>query len=140
DLAAVRRQEMAEAARLLGAELLLGEFADATVSDGPAERRRLVELLRRFRPTLVLAHCPEDYHADHRAVAALAEAATWFAASAGHATDGPPLAVPPELWWMDAVALGGFQPGFFVDVSAHVVLKREMLACHRSQLRRAGER
>jgi N-acetylglucosamine malate deacetylase 1 len=140
NLAEVRRQEMAEAARLLGADLLTGDFADATLTDGPAERRRLVALLRRFQPTLVLGHCPEDYHPDHRAASALVESVTWFAASAGHATDEPVLATPPELWWLDALSLGSFQPGHFVDISAHVDVKRRMLACHRTQLARSGER
>lgn len=140
DLAAVRAREAAAAAGLLGATLLRGDFPDAALADGPAGRRHVVELLRQFRPTLVLAHDPDDYHPDHRAAAALAEAASWLAASAGHPGAAPPLEAPPELWRMDAVALGDFRPEFFVDVSAHVELKRRMLACHESQLRRGSER
>ena len=30
-------------------------------------RRKLIEIFRQFRPTLVIAHAGEDYHADHRA-------------------------------------------------------------------------
>src|SRR5262245_14010998 len=78
NLAAVRCAEMAAAAALLGAELFFGDFPDGALTDGVAERRRLVEIFRRFRPTLVLAHSPNDYHADHRAASALAEAASWF--------------------------------------------------------------
>src|SRR5438093_701485 len=48
DLAAVRRTETAEAAALLGADLLLGEFPDGALADGPVERARLNELFRRF--------------------------------------------------------------------------------------------
>lgn len=140
DLAAVRRQEMQAAAQLLGAGLLLGEFADGSLADGPDERRRLVELLRGFRPTLVLAHCPEDYHADHRAASALAETATWACAATGQPALGPPVPVPPALWWMDAVSLGSFTPGFFLDITGFVEVKRQMLACHRSQLQRGGDR
>lgn len=140
DLAGVRRQEMAAAAQLLGAELLLGEFHDAELADGPTERRRLTELLRQFRPTLLLAHCPEDYHADHRAASALAETASWSCAATGQPALGPSLPVPPALWWMDAVSLGSFVPGFFVDIAAFVDVKRQMLACHKSQLQRGGDR
>lgn len=140
NLAGVRRAEMAAAAGLLGAELFTGEFPDAGLCDGPEERRRLVELYRRFRPTLVLAHCPDDYHADHRATAALAEAVSWFCASAGHAGDLPPVPEPPALWWMDAVNMTGFEPGFFVDISGYVDLKKRMLACHQSQIRRGQDR
>ena len=40
--------------------------------DNQESRGRLIEILRQFRPTLVLAHSPHDYHADHRAASALA--------------------------------------------------------------------
>ena len=58
---------MQAAARLLGAELYCGDFPDAGLADGPSQRLKLVEVFRRFRPTLVLAHAAEDYHSDHRA-------------------------------------------------------------------------
>lgn len=139
NLPAVRRREMRTAAGLLGAELFFGGFSDGELADSVAARRRVVEMFRRFRPTLVLAHAAEDYHPDHRAASALAEAATWFAASRGHRTASPPLAEPPALWFMDAINLSGFAPGFYVDISAHTELKERMLACHRSQLARAGD-
>jgi N-acetylglucosamine malate deacetylase 1 len=140
DLEAVRRAEMKAAAALLGAELLLGDFGDAELYDGVEARLGVVERFRRFQPTLVLAHHPDDYHADHRAAAALAEAASWLCASAGFLPTSPPVEVPPALWWMDAIQLGSFLPGFYVDVSDYLDLKRQMLACHKSQLLRGADR
>jgi len=139
NLAAVRRKEMAAAAKLLGATLLCGEFGDGQLVDGPPERKKLIQLYRRFKPTLVLAHSVEDYHSDHRAAAALAEAASWYCASAGHKTRAAVMSSQPALWWMDTVNMTGFQPGFFVDVSDYLDLKRRMLACHKSQLKRAAD-
>jgi LmbE family N-acetylglucosaminyl deacetylase len=139
NLGDVRREEMAAAAKLLNAQVLPGEFGDGELSDSVESRGWLVELFRRFCPTLVLAHSPHDYHPDHRAAGALAEAASWFCASAGHVTDSSPLPAPPALWWMDHVNMQGFEPGFFVDISPFVELKKSMLACHRSQLQR-GDR
>jgi len=136
NLADVRREEMAAAAELLGAELLLGEFGDGELVDDPPSRRTVVELFRRFQPTLVLAHSPDDYHADHRAASALAEAASWFATSTGHQTDSAPMRTQPALWWMDTANMSGFSPEFYIEVSDYVDLKRRMLACHRSQLTR----
>ena len=136
NLTAVRRREAAAAARLLGAQLFLGEHADGTLTDGVGQRRQLIEIFRRFKPTLVLAHAPEDYHPDHRAASALAEAASWFCASRGHKTRTSAMASPPALWFMDTVSMPGFLPGFFVDITDHVRLKLEMLSCHQSQLLR----
>jgi LmbE family N-acetylglucosaminyl deacetylase len=139
NLAVVRRREMAAAAKLLGAMLLRGEFGDGQLVDGPVQRRRLIGIYRRFRPTLVLAHWPEDYHSDHRAAGALAEATSWYCASAGHKTRLPALDCQPALWWMDTMNMTGFEPGFFVDMSDQLDLKRRMLTCHESQLRRSGD-
>ena len=138
-LAAVRRGEMAAAARLLGAELFWGRVPDGTLADDRPARLRLTEIYRRFRPTLVLAHAPEDYHPDHRAASALAEAASWFCAARGHKTKSPRVGVSPALWWMDTLTMSGFEPGFYVDVSEFMTLKENMLACHRSQMARGSE-
>lgn len=139
NLPAVRRKEMQAAANLLIAEMFYASFPDGELADTAVARRTLLEALRHFRATLVLTHAPEDYHPDHRAASALAEAATWFAASRGHRTASAPLAEPPALWFMDTVNMSGFMPGFYVNISAHTGLKEEMLACHRSQLARAGD-
>jgi LmbE family N-acetylglucosaminyl deacetylase len=135
----VRQAEFRAAAGLLGAEVFFGGVGDGELDDTPDQRRALISIFRRFRPTLVLAHSPNDYHADHRAASQLAEAASWFACSAGHVTGETPLGQPPAVWLMDTVDMHGFSPGFYVDVSEHVPLKRDMLACHKSQLERAGD-
>ena len=138
NLGAVRKKEMTAAAKLLGAELLWAGFGDGELADRAQERKELVELFRRFEPTLVLAHSAVDYHADHRAASSLAEAASWFATSGGHKTESSPLGVQPALWWMDTVNMTGFEPHFYIDISEHVALKRRMLGCHESQLVRGA--
>jgi LmbE family N-acetylglucosaminyl deacetylase len=140
DLAAVRRREMAASSKLLGAEMFSCGFSDSALSDDVPSRRKLMDILRRFRPTLVLGHAAEDYHPDHRAASALVEAATWLAASRGQKSRLQPLEEPPELWWMDCVNRAGFEPGFYVDVSPFVELKERMLRCHASQIQRSRDR
>ena len=139
NLAEVRHTEMAAAAELLGATLLRGEFSDGHLADDPQHRKTLIELYRRFRPTLVLAHSPDDYHSDHRAASALAEAASWYCTSAGHKSHSPVMEGQPTLWWMDTMNMTGFEPGFYVEVTEYVNLKRRMLGCHKSQLLRGED-
>ena len=139
NLTAVRRKEAVAAARLLGAQLFFGEYGDGTLMDGVVQRRKLIEIFRGFKPTLVLAHAPEDYHPDHRASSALAEAASWFCASRGHKTRSPAMSSPPALWFMDTVSMAGFLPGFLVDITDRARLKIQMLSCHKSQLVRGRD-
>jgi LmbE family N-acetylglucosaminyl deacetylase len=136
DLATVRRAEMEASAALLGAELYAGEFGDGELFDSPAARSWLTDIYRRFEPTLVFAHSLDDYHPDHRAAAAIAEAASWFCASRGHPSVGPPLSAPPQLWRMDTLEMLGFQPHIYIDISEYLDLKQSMIRCHRSQMAR----
>lgn len=138
DLAAVRSREMRGAAGLLGADLLEAGCPDGTLADDAATRLRTIELVRRFRPTLMLAHSERDYHADHRAASRLAEAASWMAASRGAITSSSPLPRSPALWWMDTLGMHQFEPGLYVDISEYADLKEQMLACHKSQLVRGA--
>ena len=138
-LAAVRRAEAEQAIALLKAQLFWFECGDGELFDSTESRRKLVEIFRQFRPTLVIAHAPEDYHPDHRAASAIAEAASWFGALRGHVTGSPPLDGAPALWFADTLNMSGFSPEFYIDITAHVPLKESMLACHKSQLARQGD-
>jgi len=137
DLAEIRGEEMKAAAVILGAELFEGGFFDGELVDEPPQRGKLIELYRRFRPTLTLGHSDQDYHPDHRAASKLAESASWFCASAGHETESPPMDTPPALWWMDTIDMHGFAPGFYIDVGEFMDLKQRMIRCHQSQLARS---
>jgi N-acetylglucosamine malate deacetylase 1 len=139
ELASVRGDEMRAAAAVLSAELFCGGVPDSTLADDEQTRQLLIEVLREFRPTLLLAHAPEDYHTDHRAASALAETCSWLCASRGQPVEGEPLEQPPEVWWMDTVGMHQFAPGFYVDVGPFAELKEQMLACHHSQVVRAGD-
>jgi LmbE family N-acetylglucosaminyl deacetylase len=139
ELAEVRREEMTRAATLLGAQVFFGGVSDGSLADELAARLELTEILRKFDSTLVLAHDPADYHPDHRAASKLAQAASWYCASRGHETPSPPIPGPPALWFMDTLQMLGFEPGFYVDVSAQMELKLAMLRCHESQLLRGED-
>jgi len=139
NLGSVRRREMTAAAKLLGATLYWAGFGDAELADDRPSRLKLVEVYRRFRPTLVLAHSPEDYHPDHRAASAIAEAASWLCASKGNKTRSAALATAPAVWFMDTIHMNKFEPGFFIDIGNYAEVKTRMLACHRSQIRRSGD-
>lgn len=140
NLAAVRQKEMRAASKILGAELFTAGVSDGTLADDQSTRTKLTEILRQFRPTLVIAHAAEDYHPDHQAGSKLAEAASWFCASRGFRTKSPAINAAPALWWMDTINMSGFLPEFFVDISNSASLKLAMLACHKTQLNRGSDK
>ena len=139
-LADQRRAEAQSAADLLGAQLFWFASPDGELMDTIDQRRKLVEIYRRFDPTLVIAHDPADYHPDHRAASALAEAASWFVSSRGHVTETKATAAPPALWFADTINMTGFMPDFYIDVTDHMDTKKRMLESHKSQLQRSGDK
>ena len=144
DLVTRRRQETAEAGRLLGVSdhHWLG-FRDGQLDDGAELRGRLVELIRSLRPAAVMAPDPtavffgQTYvnHRDHRATGWAAIDAVAPAASNPHYfPDRGPAHRVEELYLS-----GTLEPDVWVDVSATIEIKAAAIACHASQIGETGE-
>jgi N-acetylglucosamine malate deacetylase 1 len=142
EIAAIRRQEAANAARLAGAEYRCAEFRDLAIFSDDLSRRRVVEILRQVRPEVILTSAPVDYMCDHEATSALVRDACFAAPAPNYRTgqSGAAPAIPaiPHLYYMDSV--GGVDrenrrqaPDFFVNVTPWFATKRAMLAEHKSQ-------
>ena len=142
EIAAIRRREAANSARLAGAEYRCAEFRDLAIFNDDPSRRRVTEILRQVRPDLVLTASPVDYMCDHEATSALVRDACFAAPAPNYRTyapdPAPPVPAIPHLYFMDAV--GGVDresrpiaADFFVDVKKVFELKKAMLAEHASQ-------
>ena len=79
EISAIRRQEAARAAKMIGAEYICAEFRDLAIFIDDPSRRRITELLRRTQPDIVLTASPVDYHCDHEATSALVRDACFAA-------------------------------------------------------------
>ena len=142
EIAAIRRAEATCAARLAGAEYRCAEFRDLAVFNDDGSRRRVTEILRVFRPDLVLTSSPVDYMCDHEATSLLVRDACFGAPAPNYQThaESPaqPLPAIPHLYFMDSV--GGVDrdnrrivPDFYVNVEQLFDTKKAMLAEHKSQ-------
>jgi LmbE family N-acetylglucosaminyl deacetylase len=136
DLARRRAEEARQAAEILGAALDLLDVGDTEVDDTPEIRGRVLRLLRSVRPDLIITHAPTDYHQDHVRLGTLVANCAWFATSPGHDTGQPPLDALPTVVFMDNVAGMNFEPTHYVDITETIAVKRQMLACHQSQINR----
>ena len=66
-----RAEESAAVAKLLGIRYDVWDNDDCTLVADLETRRKMIRYIREFSPDLVITHRGNDYHADHRAVAAL---------------------------------------------------------------------
>ncbi len=130
----LRRQEGLDAAATIGAERIVLGLPDCGVRDTDENRLRLVEVIRHYRPRLVLAQQPHGVgqHPDHFAAGTLARIACRFARFAKVLPEHP-------VHWVEGILhYGGATPEeatFLVDVTEHMETWRAMMACHASQMK-----
>lgn len=110
-----REKEGQEAARILGVERILLDFPDARFDESETYRVRLMEVLRRTQPEVLVLPHPEDHHPDHRRIFRLGREAAYYAGLKNYPCAG-------EAWRPRAVAwVGGVNPptapDLVVDVS-----------------------
>ena len=140
EIAAVRRREGQDAARVIGGVYHCLEGRDLCVKYDEAILRRACGLLREVRPRLVITHSPADYMVDHEQISLVARTAA-FGAPVPNAPAPPgstPLEAIPHLYYADAVegknSLGEpVRPTLLVDVSEVMDTKLRMVSAHASQ-------
>jgi LmbE family N-acetylglucosaminyl deacetylase len=140
EIAAVRRGEARAAAAKIEATYHCLEEPDIQVVFDKATNRKVIDLLRQIAPTLLFTHPRHDYMLDHEQVHLLARAAA-FAYPIPNASQLPllPGSAIPWLYYCDPVesrdpyTLAPVVPTTYVDISAQIERKVEMLACHASQ-------
>src|SRR5712692_2526065 len=148
ELAVRRTEEMAAAARVLG---LAGHHQlgidDGELENTPAVRARIVELIRRVRPEVLV--CPDPTavffgdryynHHDHRVTG-------WATLDAVAPAAGNPHYFPDQI--VDGLAVhhvravylsGTLEPNCWVNISDVLERKIDALFCHASQLTETGD-
>jgi LmbE family N-acetylglucosaminyl deacetylase/glycosyltransferase involved in cell wall biosynthesis len=121
---ALRRREAEAAGRILGvADQEFWAFPDGGLTADGAPLERLLDLLGRYRPTLLYAPSPLEFHPDHRAAAALA----WHALQ----RLAPP-ATPPDVAFYENNR--PLQIDTLVDITPVVEQKRAACDAYPSQL------
>lgn len=145
EIARMRRAEGAAAAKTIGAAYHCVEERDLRVIYNEPALEKVVRLINKVRPSLVLTHSPDDYHLDHEQTSKLVRAATFAAPipnflhnRPGAAEAHPPLEHIPHLFYCDPLegvdSFGNpISPAFRIDVSRVIEEKAKMLDCHESQ-------
>lgn len=141
EIATIRRAEAKAGAESIGATYHCVESRDLRVYFDNDTVERVVRLMAKTRPTVVLTHSPDDYHMDHEMTSKVVRAAS-FAAPIPNFLHGrwehPPLEKIPHLYYCDPLEgkdLFGrpIKPTFWIEISKQVAEKEKMLACHASQ-------
>ena len=133
----LRNEESRAAARLLKAEPEFLGLSEGGFADTEESTLTMTAAIRRHRPDVLVTHPPVDYHSDHMAVSRCVLEAWRRSWNAVYECGEAALEGSPSLYYCDGWFVP-FVPDLYVDVTAHMDLKAEALACHRSQLGPGG--
>jgi N-acetylglucosamine malate deacetylase 1 len=129
---AIRAREAAEAGKILGVRARENlSFPDGSIPVTPAARLKVVRVIRKYRPLLVLVHHWDDKHPDHTATCRLVEEASHHAGLAKIDT-GQERHRPTTLLYYKLPA--DVLPSIVVDISDFIEQRLSAIRAHRSQL------
>ena len=119
-LAKRRKAEVAECARIFGAESEVLDIHDGELMPSLENRRTVARLIRSWQADIVLGHRPYDYHPDHRYTGVLMEDAAVLVVAPFFTPDTPPVARNPVfLYHSDDFAKPyPFDPTIVVSIDA----------------------
>ncbi len=133
ELREIRRQEAKNAASLIGAESITLDVDDLDIYVERESRLKMIEAVRSSKPDLVILPDPHDYMPDHTITSEVGFAASFGATLPQLITSSPVHFPLTPVYFADTVAGFNFNPEEFVDISAVQGIKRQMIACHKTQ-------
>jgi bacillithiol biosynthesis deacetylase BshB1 len=132
--AALRAEEAEAGRRVMGVALRENlELPDAGIINDDATRSRLVQVLRRLRPRVVIAPAPRGRHPDHRRTTELVRDACFLSGLARFAPGEFGAFRPLKLLHTIAYREDHVKPTFVVDITAQFERKLEAIKCYGSQ-------
>jgi LmbE family N-acetylglucosaminyl deacetylase len=119
---------------VLDADFFWMGYDDEFLYDSPEVRRHFVDLIREFRPDVVLGPDKDhDYHPDHIRTGQILWDTHIMTTVPNIRTTHPPCEHHSELWFFDTIAGLHFVPETYVDITEQWDAKRRMIECHASQ-------
>jgi bacillithiol biosynthesis deacetylase BshB1 len=131
---ATRLKEAAKAARLLNLDdYLILPLKNRSLQDTLPARRKVAEVIRRYRPRILFAPYWVDAHPDHWGASQLVEAARFWGKLVKTDMQGDPWYAPKLYYHLCSHLRPNVQPSFIVDTSAYHEKKLEVIRCYESQ-------
>ena len=133
---ATRKDEAAEAARILGVDVRENlEMADGFFRNDEENQRKIIVALRKYQPEIILCNAPEDRHPDHGRSAQLVEDAAFLSGLSKIETH---FNGEIQLAWRPKYVLNYIQdrylkPDFVVDISLHMEAKLNSIKAYKTQ-------
>ena len=130
-----RAGESAAVAKLLGITYDVWDIDDCNIVADLPTRKRLIRYIREYNPDVVISHRPNDYMADHRAVAQLVQDASYLLTVPHECPDTPAMRyMPVILYNEDEFTNPPFRADIVVDVTSEIDVKLKIANLNVSQV------
>ncbi|TAH07765.1 MAG: bacillithiol biosynthesis deacetylase BshB1 [Sphingobacteriia bacterium] len=132
-----RLKEAKDAAKILGVHHRENlEMADGFLQNDEPHQRKIIEVIRRFRPSIIFANAPEDRHPDHGKSASLVADAAFLAGLRKIETRD--IAGNSQEAWRPSYVFHYIQdrflePNFIIDISSFMDLKMKSILAYNTQ-------
>ncbi|HTC21704.1 MAG TPA: bacillithiol biosynthesis deacetylase BshB1 [bacterium] len=129
-----RLKEAEKASRVLKLDdYLILPLKNRELQDTMGARKKVAEVMRKYRPAIVFAPYWVDAHPDHWGASQLVEAARFWAKLVKTDMKHDPWYPPKFYYHLCSHLRPNVQPSFIVDTSAHHEQKLKAVACYESQ-------
>jgi bacillithiol biosynthesis deacetylase BshB1 len=134
--AAIRREEAAAAGKVLLATVRENlEMADGFFQNDEQHQRKVIEVIRKYRPEIVLCNALEDRHPDHGRSAQLVEDAAFLSGLRKIETfaNGALQEAWRPKYIFHYIQDRFLQPDFIFDISGYFEQKLQSILCYKTQ-------
>ncbi len=128
-----RKKEAEEAARILGVERITLDLPNRYLMDTVEARIKVAEVMREYKPDLILTHHGEDSHPDHIETKKIVTAARFYAKYTKVNWKGEPFYPPKFLFFHASHKKKIIHPHLIVDISNFFGKKMKACDAYKSQ-------
>jgi bacillithiol biosynthesis deacetylase BshB1 len=135
-----RTQEAAAAAKIMGVDIRENlDMADGFFANDEAHQRKIIALIRKYQPDIILANAPEDRHPDHGRSAKLVSDAAFLSGLRKIETihDGVAQNAWRPAYTFHYIQDRFIQPTFVIDITAYMERKIEAVLAYGTQFNSA---
>ena len=131
-----RTQESAAAAKIMGVDIRENlDMADGFFANDEAHQRKIIALIRKYQPDIILANAPEDRHPDHGRSAKLVSDAAFLSGLRKIETihEGVTQNAWRPAYTFHYIQDRFIQPSFVIDITAYMERKMEAVLAYGTQ-------
>lgn len=129
--AEIRKEEATQAAKIL--ELSCREnlaMPDGFIENNKENRLKIIEVIRKYQPEIILANAPQDRHPDHGHASALVRDAAFLAGLVKIETAHAPWRPKKIFYYIQDYYL---EPNFIIDISDSFEKKMQSILAYKTQ-------